>query len=100
MLASHNDQASVVLVRGCSVSDSSSVESGLVQRRLAGHRYETVTRRQVSGTDSLGVDASAVGNGKQMGACPKQARLGLDAPDRGQDPLTTGRIGKPLVEVR
>jgi hypothetical protein len=34
-----------------------------------------------------------------VGACSKQARLGLDVPDRGQDTITAGRIGKPLPDV-
>jgi hypothetical protein len=46
-----------------------------------------------------GLPGSAAGDGQQMGACPEQAGLSLDPPDRGQDPFAPGRVGQPLLDV-
>jgi hypothetical protein len=42
---------------------------------------------------------SAVGDGEEVGACSKQARLGLDPANGGQDVLAAGRVGEPLLDV-
>jgi hypothetical protein len=48
-VASHNDQASLVLVRACSSTVWSSARSGSTPAMLAGQRYGIVTTRTAVG---------------------------------------------------